>query len=113
MNPRLRSYIATRDHRVAKLRGYDFGPLARYFDELELRGSVRVGGRATSGPKTDLTWIEFRLWNEVVRKARSMGYAIEETNVAQHNAWATVSGGFWEEREYRLVQTVPQRMDGV
>lgn len=102
MDPRLQSYIATRDKRVAKLRGYNTTPMAENFRQLLERGSVRVGGRATSGPKTDPTWIEFGLWNEVVRKARKLGYVIEETDIKHDNAWATKCGGFWNEREYKL-----------
>lgn len=109
MDPRLQSYIATRDKRVAKLRGYDLAPMARQFAELVERGVVRVGGRATSGPKTDPTWIEFGLWNEIVRKARALGYVIEETSIKHDNAWATKSGGFWDEREYRLVKRADER----
>jgi len=104
MDPRLQSYIATRDRRVAKLRGYDLSPMARYFADLTERGRVRVGGRATSGPKTDPTWIEFRLWNEVVHKARELGYVIHEVDIKHGNAWATKCGGFWNEREYTLTK---------
>jgi hypothetical protein len=109
MDPRLQSYIDTRDRRIAKSRGYDLSPMARNFKELLEFGRVRVGGRATSGPVTDPTWVEFGLWNEIVRKARKLGYVIEETDIKHDNAWATKCGGFWNEREYKLIAQADER----
>lgn len=101
-DPRLRSYMATRDRRLAKDRPWSPQPLAEIFAALMTRGVVRVGGRATCGAHTDPTWTEFRLWNEVVRKAGQLGLQIEQLDIKQPNGSPTRSGGFWNESEYRL-----------
>lgn len=101
----LSSYIATRDRRIAKLRGYDLSPMHKSFAQLLERGCVNVGGRASCGSPVDPTWVELMCWNEIVRKARRLGYAIEEISLKQDNAWATKSGGFWQESEYRISST--------
>lgn len=49
-HPRLASYIATRDKRIAKLQPWSPTPLSDLFHELLARGTVKVGGRATCGP---------------------------------------------------------------
>jgi hypothetical protein len=49
----------------------------------------------------------YRAWNEVVRKARALGYQITEERVRGiKNSWATLSGGFWDETEYKLVEDI-------
>lgn len=98
----LRKFVATRDARIAKTQPWSTTPLADYLHVLLAKGVVRVGGRATCGTYTDPTWKIFGAWNEVVRKARKLGYAISETDIPQPNAWATKAGGFWNESEYRI-----------
>lgn len=105
INPKLAAYIATRDRRLAKTRAWSPTPLMDAFMELISKGSVRVGGRASCGGSVDPTWVQFTLWNEVVRKARSLGYDIAEASIPQRNAWATRGGGFWDEREYSMATT--------
>lgn len=98
----LASYIATRDKRIAKFWPHNPSFLRDQFQELLSRGVVRVGGRSSCGV-SDPTMTALRLWNEVVRKAKSFGFQISESNVGgQRNEWATRGGGFWNESEYRL-----------
>lgn len=101
----LQSYIATRDRALAKDTPWSPTPLAAHFNELITRGVVKVGGRATCGSYTDPTWKAFRKWNEVVSKARKLGIAIDEQPIKHGNGSPTRSGGFWDEREYRLVSS--------
>jgi Asp-tRNA(Asn)/Glu-tRNA(Gln) amidotransferase A subunit family amidase len=98
----LQSFMATRDNRLSKSLGYPPSEITESFRRLLEYGSVRVGGRASCGSGSHPSWKVFQAWNEVVRKARQLGYAIEETDLKQKNGWATNNGGFWEEREYRL-----------
>jgi hypothetical protein len=105
ISPKLVSYIATRDKRIAKTRAWSPTPLMDAFHELITRGVVRVGGRASCGGAVDPTWVIFTSWNEVVRKARQLGYQITEANIKQRNAWATRGGGFWDENEYSIATT--------
>ena len=104
IHPKLQAYIATRDRRIAKDRPWDRAILSNHMAELLRNGVVKVGGRASCGGKVDPTWIEFGLWNEIVRKARTLGMEIEESDMRHGNGWATKNGGFWDEREYRLVR---------
>ena len=102
VNPKLASYVATRDRRVAKASGYSRAPLAEHLSKLLEGKIVRVGGRASCGGKVDPSWVEFTSWSEVVSKARKLGMEIEETPVKHDNAWATKAGGFWNENDYML-----------
>jgi hypothetical protein len=108
IDPRLVKYIATRDKRLAKDKPWSPTSLADTFSELMKSGAVKVGGRATCGTSVDSTWREFSMWNEVVRKARSLGYVITEEPIKHGNGWATKNGGFWNENEYRLIATQEQ-----
>jgi hypothetical protein len=106
-HPKLDGFIFTRDKRAAKSAGYAKAPHSENFARLVAGQQVVVGGRATCGSKLDPTWAEFTAWKEIVHKARSLGFVIEETPVKHGNAWATKAGGFWDENQYRLV-TTPQ-----
>lgn len=103
VHPKLASYIATRDRKIATFWPHAPNHLRDLFGELLTRGVVRVGGRSSCGG-SDHTMTALRLWNEVVRKAREIGYDIKETDSrGQRNAWATRGGGFWNESEYCLI----------
>jgi hypothetical protein len=102
LHPKLATYIATRDKRIAKEQPWNRTELADAFAELCKGGAVKMGGRATCGTSVDPTWRVLVMWKEVVRKARSYGYVITEEPIKQGNSWATKAGGFWEESEYRL-----------
>jgi hypothetical protein len=78
------------------------------FTELRRKGAVTMGGRSTCGAYLDPTWEAFCAWNEIVRKARALGYKIEEAEVKHGNGWATKAGGFWVERVYTLATGVSQ-----
>lgn len=98
----LASYIDTRDKRIAKFWPHNHNFLREQFQELLSRGVVRIGVRSSCG-SLDPTMAAFSMWNEVVRKAKRLGFQISEENVGgQRNAWATRAGGFWNESEYRL-----------
>lgn len=100
---KLKSYIDTRDRRAALVAGYKTAPHAEHFGRLLAGDVVRVGGRASCGGKVDPTWLQFKAWNEIVKKAGTLGYAISVEPVKHGNAWATKAGGFWDENLYRLV----------
>ena len=101
----LQSFIATRDRRCLKASGWNPSEISTPFHELLKFGRVTVGGRATCGSSADPSWVRFCAWREVVKKARQLGYEIDETNIPQKNAWATKAGGFWDECEYVLRRT--------
>jgi hypothetical protein len=101
-HPKLTSFIATRDRRIAKKQPWSPTPLRDLFTEMLKNGCVKVGGRATCGISVDPTWTIFTSWGEVVRKARAEGFAIAEASIKHGNAWATKAGGFWNESEYTL-----------
>jgi hypothetical protein len=103
IHPKLETYIATRDKRISKYRPCDRTHIRDLFVCLLEKGEVTVGSRSTCG-RTDPTMHVYRAWNEVVRKARALGYQITEEPVRGiKNSWATLSGGFWDETEYKLV----------
>jgi hypothetical protein len=103
IHPKLETYIATRDKRISKYRPYDRTHIRDLFVQLLERGAVTVGCRSTCGG-SDPTMHVYRAWNEVVRKARTLGYQIAEERVRGiGNSWATLSGGSWDETEYKLV----------
>ena len=104
-NPKLAAYIATRDKRIAKLQPWSPTPMSDLFHELLARHTIKVGGRASCGGSTDPTWTAFTAWGEVVRKARAVGFQIEEESIKHGNGWATKAGGFWNENQYRLIST--------
>jgi hypothetical protein len=99
---KLASFVATRDRRCAKASGWGNAPISEHFARLMRGETVRVGGRASCGPKVDPTWVELTAWREVVRKARSLGLSVDEIPVKHGNGWATKCGGFWDENDYRL-----------
>lgn len=111
-HPRLVSFIATRDKRIAKKQPWSPTPLSDLFHELLARGSVKVGGRATCGASVDPTWVTFTAWGEVIGKARASGFQIEITPIKYGNGWATKAGGFWDENEYRLIATAEDSSKG-
>jgi hypothetical protein len=100
----LLTYIATRERRVSKAFGYDRRSLSQDFERLLKGQVVRVGGRASCGPKVDPSWVEFVAWREIVRKAGSAGLKIESTPVKHGNGWATKAGGFWDENDYCIAK---------
>lgn len=105
IHPKLQAYIATRDRRIAKARPWSPTPLADHMAKLQRDGSIEVGALIHCGsaaPNPSL--VEYRLWNEVTKKARALGMKIEETDVKHKNGSPTQNGGFWESREYRLVR---------
>jgi len=108
IHPKLETYIATRDKRISKFWPHDRTHIRDLFVRLLEKGSVTVGGRSTCGG-SDPTMHAYRAWNEVVRKARALGYQITEEQVrGLGNAWATRGGGFWNETEYRLDAAIDQ-----
>lgn len=104
---KLLGFVATRDRRIFKLRPWNPTPIGDYLRELIAKGRVVVGGRASCGGKVDQSWLIFAAWNEVVEKARRLGWIIRATNVPQKNAWASKAGGFWDEREYSFEPVAP------
>lgn len=101
----LATFIATRERRVSKAFCYDRRSLSQDFERLLQGKTVRVGGRASCGSRVDPSWVEFTAWNEIVRKAESVGLRIEKTPVKHGNGWATKAGGFWDENDYRIAPT--------
>lgn len=103
MDSKLQSYIATRDKRMKN--PLTSTPLREQFDELVKRGEVEVGGRASCGGSVDPTWSFFTAWNEVMRKAATLGYQIEITPVKHANKSPTMAGGFWNSNIYKMKST--------
>lgn len=102
MHPKLESYIATRDKRMKN--PLTSTPLRKQFDELVERGKVEVGGRASCGGAVDPTWLFFTAWNEIIRKAVTLGYMIETAPVKHANKSPTMAGGFWNSNIYTLIR---------
>jgi hypothetical protein len=103
LDPKLAKYIETRDNRIMKKYFHvSEPPLKAMFVQLLTRGRVVCGGRASCGSAVDPSWVEFTSWNEVVSKAKSLGYKIAVTPIKHGNGWATKAGGFWNENEYVL-----------
>ena len=100
MHPVLEKYIATRDKRMKN--PVTKTPLREQFDELLSRRSVEVGGRASCGGAVDPTWLFFTAWNEIVRKAQTLGYEISTESVKHANKSPTMAGGFWNSNIYTL-----------
>lgn len=108
IHPKLESYIATRDRKISRFWPHERNFLRDRFIEMMQRGHIRVGGRSTCGG-SDPTMHAYRAWNEVIRKAQSLGYSITVTDCRQQgNAWATRGGGFWNESEYRIDTAIDQ-----
>jgi hypothetical protein len=104
LNPKLEKYIATRDKKINAKSYCPIGnPLQEAFTQLLDKGEITLGGRSTCGTYLDPTWTRFTLWNEVVKKAQSLGYEISVEPIKQKNAYATVAGGFWHENKYSLI----------
>src|SRR5690606_5766317 len=102
IHPKLEAYIATRDKRISKYWPHDRTHIRNLFVQLLEKGAVTVGGRSICGG-SDPSMHAYRAWNEVVRKARALGYQITEEQVrGLGNSWATRGGGFWNETEYKL-----------
>jgi hypothetical protein len=100
----LQSFIASRDKRLSKDRSWSQARLAETFAVLLDRGVVSLDGKVPFGSYIDPSWKVFMAWREVVKKARQFGYSIAEQDIK----YATDNGG-WDEREYRLVVTTPQK----
>jgi hypothetical protein len=100
--PALAKFIATRDRRIEKVSGWNDSAISNSFRHLLQFGEVIVGGRASCGGRPDPTWVQLCAWNEVIRKARAMGFDIKEESIKQGNAWATKAGGFWSESRYTI-----------
>ena len=102
ITPSLAKFIAVRDKRIHKLCPWKDDAISEKMTELITRGVIRVGGRATCGSSIDPTWKEYCAWNEVVAKANKSGFKIEVIGIKHGNSWATKSGGFWDENEYKI-----------
>jgi len=98
----LLKYIETRDKQLVKAGHYAQTELLDTLIKLQKFGFVNVGGRASCGGKVDKTWLIFTKWNEIVKKANSIGMSILVEDVKQKNAYATISGGFWHENKYSI-----------
>lgn len=102
MHPKLEKYIATRDK---NLNSWETSPLKNKFEQLLSEGFIEVGGRSTCGSSLDPTWKSFIFWNEIIKKANSLGYEITVDPVKHGNGWATKNGGFWHSNTYKLIKS--------
>jgi len=102
----LKKYIDTRDAMLVKKGHYENDLLINTFSELVVRKEINFGGRASCGGKTDLTWTAFMAWQEIVRKARKLGFEINVESIKQKNGSPTRSGGFWDENKYTLISGI-------
>jgi hypothetical protein len=105
--PQLQKYIATRDARYNKQYEWFGSDLLNAFTTLVEEGAVTFGGRASCGGKVDPSWVRFSMFNEIVAKAKRMGYGITVSSIKQKNRYASDSGGFWHENEYVFTGEAP------
>jgi hypothetical protein len=49
------------------------------------------------------------MWNEIIAKAKKLGYRIEVTSEKQPNKSPTTAGGFWNENVYTLQSAVAKQ----
>lgn len=97
--PALEKYIATRD----KNNMIGITTLKQTFEELLKWKTIEVGGRSTCGAgKADPTWKFFTSWNEIVKKANSLGFNISVERLKHENKYATSHGGFWNSNIYKI-----------
>ena len=96
-------FIRTRDIRNKKLFPSQGDEMIKNFIRLIDGKVVTFGGRSSCGGKPDPTWISFRYWNEIVRKAKEFGYNIEIKPKKIKNRYASNNGGFWDENEYSII----------
>lgn len=99
MNPKLLSYIQTREKRVFNISGKD---LQKLFEELLTNGKLIVGGRAVCGNHVDDTWKSYTTFIEIVKKANRCGYAISTEQIPVTIRNPTICGGYWEEKKFIL-----------
>ena len=101
----LEKYIATRDKKQKN--PISITPLREQFDELLSRGKVEVGGRSSCGSGVDPTWLLFTAWNEIVKKANTIGFLISVTSVKHGNKSPTMAVGYWYSNVYEVIE-VPE-----
>lgn len=99
----LLTYIATRDRQLEKVSVIYDSELFKTFEELLHYKFVIVGGRTSCGGRVDPTWVKFTKWNEIIAKAKKLGYQINIENIKQPNKSPTMAGGFWNENKYTLI----------
>ena len=102
MPDKLKSYIATRDRKLQAAGYWCENQFTKHFEDLIRHKTLRVGGRATCGNHLDMTWRIYTLWNEIVKKANTLGYKIAVKVIKQDCRWVTTAGGYWHENEYTL-----------
>lgn len=106
MNEKLKNFIAVRDRKLFQKGHYKANELESTFDLLLERKEINYGGRSSCGGKTDLTWIAFTSWNEIVKKAIALGYSISVESIKQPNKSPTMANGYWYENKYTLREVV-------
>jgi hypothetical protein len=102
MNIKLQKYIMTRDRKLKSSGYYRDDQLQCTFNDLIKHKSILVGGRSSCGNSKNISWMIFTMWNEIVKKANSLGYPIKVKSIPQKNKSPTTCGGFWHENEYTL-----------
>lgn len=97
----LMSFIKTRDKK-SNVYHYRKDEISFLFNELLTKGEIKTGGRSTCGKHVDNSWKTFTMFNEVITKAKKIGYKIEVVHIKQDCKYATLAGGFWHENLYKL-----------
>ena len=72
-------------------------------DILLNKGAVSKGYRQTCGSKKDATVSDFKEFEKEIQKLINNGMFIKKEAVKVDNAYATISGGFWQEFRYTLI----------
>lgn len=67
------------------------------------KGTVTKGYRQTCGSKKDATVETFKQFEKEIQKLINNGMYIKKEAQKVDNAYATISGGFWQEFRYTLI----------
>ena len=73
-------------------------------DILLSKGTVTKGYRQTCGSKKDSTASDFKDFEKEIQKLINNGMYIKKEVQKVDNAYATISGGFWQEFRYTLIE---------
>lgn len=102
LNDKTRLKVALMDDKINQLCGYKTNALMSNLNSLTQFGSVEVGWRESCGT-TDLTHKVYREWKKILTMLKKEGIVLKEERIKHDNAYATISGGFWNSIIYSIV----------
>jgi len=101
IDEKLQGELDLLNEKVNALCGYPSNDIKNNIQYLLENGYVSVGYRQSCGA-TDRTQKIFRLWTQAVKKLKKNGINLIEEQLKVGNAYATISGGFWQEIKYSI-----------